>query len=183
MEKSGKEGSFTLIFIVLFISIAIASLWDVFPFIKNLVHYMLDPLIGRLLDWNILWGMTILIFIVNIFMTLIQKYATDQKKIKELKNEQKKISEEAKKFRDNPQKMMEINRKSLEFMPLMFKHSMRPMIYTGIPLILLFRWFIDYFSSSSLEGFKFFGFFSWFWYYLIVSIIFSMILRKIMDVH
>ena len=31
--------------------------------------------------------------------------------------------------------MADIYKKSFEFFPLMMKHSMRPIIYTGIPLI------------------------------------------------
>ena len=178
-----KESGFGLIFLVLIASIAIASLWDKVSIISKSVHSILDPLIGQLLNWNLTWGMTILVFIITIIMTLVQKYGTDQEKLKSLKEEQKIINEEMKKFRDNPQKVLELQKKQFEFLPIMMKHSMRPIVYTGIPLILLFRWFMDYFSSVSLEGFKFFGFFTWFWYYLVASIIFSIIIRKIFNVH
>ena len=110
----------------------------------------------------------------------MQKFKADKFDLRN-EEEKKKLQAEMKEFKDNPQKVLELQKKQFEFMPLMMKHSMRPIIYTGIPLILLFRWFMDYFSV--LPDFKFFGFFSWFWYYLILSIIFSSILRKIMNVH
>ena len=114
-------------------------------------------------------------------MTIAQKYGTDQKALKEIKAEQKKIQEEMKQYKDHPEKVAELTKKQFEFMPLMMKHSMRPIIYTGIPIILFFRWFMDIFEA--MPDFRFFGFFSWFWFYLVLSIIFSMILRKVMKVH
>ena len=182
MNKEGESNAiFFIIFLVMIISLIIASLWNTVPMIKDSIHSFLNPSIGALLNWDLLWGMTLLVFLISIFMTLVQKYGTDQETLKKLKAEQKELQKEMKEFRDDPAKVLELQKKSFEFMPLMMKHSMRPIIYTGIPLILLFRWFMDYFAA--LPDFRFFGFFSWFWYYLILSIIFSSILRKIMNVH
>ena len=180
MDAQGKEGSFKGIFIVMIVSLAIAALWDSLSFIKNTAHLILDPTAGSLLNWNLTLGMTILVLIIAIFMTLIQKYATDQKTLKEIKAEQKKLNQEAKQFRHDPEKMMEFNKKILPMSMQMMKLSMRPIIYTAIPLILFFRWFVDYFAA--FESFRFFGFLSWFWFYLLGSIIFSSILRKVLKI-
>ena len=179
LDKKGKEGSLMPILIILIISLIIAGMWDKNEIIKNTAHSILDPSIGALLDLNIVWGMLLIVLILSIIMTLGQKYATDQKTLKEMKKEQKKLSEEMKKVKDNPQKMMELQKESMKFMMPMMKLSMRGIIYTGIPLILMFRWFMDYFA---LHPYKFFGFITWLWFYLIFSIIFSTILRKYMDV-
>lgn len=180
MDNQGKEGSFKWIFVIMIVSLIIASLWHSFTFIKNTAHSILDPTAGALLNWNITLGMAVLVLIIAGFMTVLQKYATDQKSLKEIKEEHKKLSKEAKEFRNDPQKMMEFNKKMIPMSLKMFKMSMRPMIYTAIPLILFFRWFIDYFSV--IPEFRFFGFLSWFWFYLLGSIIFSSILRKIFKV-
>lgn len=180
MDTSGKEGSFKGIFIVMSLSLLIAFLWDNFSFIKNTAHLILDPSVGFLLNWNLTLGMTLVILFVSLIMTLAQKYGTDQNTLREMKREQKTLQEEMKKYKEHPEKMMEIQRKQLEFFPKMLKMSMRPMIYTAIPLILFFRWFMDFFTSIGDP--KFFGFLSWFWFYLLGSIIFSSILRKVMDV-
>ena len=180
LDKRGKEGSFTPVFIILIISLLIAFYWNKFPVIKNNAHNILDPSAGALLNWNITWGFVILILIISIFMTLIQKYATDQKTLKEMKKEQKQLQEEMKKFKDHPEKVMQLQKDSMKFMGPMMKLSMRGMIYTGIPLILMFRWFMDIFTT--LGNPKFFGFMTWFWFYLIVSIIISSVMRKYMDV-
>ena len=166
--------------IILFISMAIASLWNTFPIIKNSVHSVLDPSAGALLVWNLTIGMLIVVFIITLITTLIQKYATDQKALKELKQEQKILQEEMKKYKDNPAKISELSKKQLEFIPRTFKLTSRSVLFTGIPFIFFFRWFYDFFTSIGEP--KFFGFLSWFWFYLIFTMIFSSILRKMMKV-
>lgn len=182
MDNEGKEGSFKGVFIAMIASIFIAILWDSFPVIKNTAHAVLNPTAGALLNWNITLGMTILVFIISIFMTLIQKYGTDQETLKRMRNEQKRLNEEMKKVENSREKMMELQKESMKMAVPMMKLSMRPIVYTAIPLILFFRWFADFFSASGFSNFLFFGFLSWFWFYLIGSIIFSSILRKIMNV-
>ena len=180
MDAQGKEGSFAPMMIVMVASLLIAFLWDKIDFIKNSAGFILNPTAGALLNWNITWGMIITVLFISLVITIIQKYATDQKTLKEMKGEQKRLNEEAKKFRDNPEKMMEIQKESMKFMMPMMKLSTRALMFTGIPFILFVRWFNDFFAL--IGDFKFFGFLSWFWFYLIGSIIFSTIFRKILKV-
>jgi len=175
-----KEGSFKPIFFVMLVSLVIAFYWDKISFIKNSVHAILDPSAGALLNWNLTWGMLIIVFTIGLVTTIIQKYATDQKTLKELRKEQKILQEEMKKYKEHPEKLMELQKKQFEFLPKTMKLSMRAMIFTGVPFILFFRWFMDFFTAIGNP--KFFGFFSWFWFYLIFTIIFSSIFRKYMDV-
>ena len=175
-----KEAGFKGIFIAIVVSMLIALLWDSFSFIKNFAHSILDPTAGWFLNWNLVWGMLILVFLISLIMTLIQKYLTDQKALKEMKERQKALQEEMKKHKGHPEKLMEMQKEMFKFMPRMMKLSMRGVVYTAIPLILLFRWFFDFFSV--IEDYRFFGIFSWFWIYILGSIIFSSILRKVLDV-
>jgi len=179
MDNQGKEGSFKPLIIILFISLGIASLWNTFPIIKDSVHKILDPSAGALLNWNITYGFLVLIFILTLITTLAQKYLTDQKTMREMKAEQKKLSDEMKKFRHDPEKMMELQKEFTKFMMPMMKLGMRPMVFTGVPLILFFRWFMDIFTTM---GNPKFWIFSWFWFYLIMSIVISSILRKFLKV-
>ncbi len=174
-----KKGSMFLLFIFLIATLLLAYLWNIIPAIKDSVHAILDPTAGALLKWNLTWGMTILVFLITLAMTLVQKYTTDQKALKELKNEQKVLQEEMKKYKDRPEKIMELNKKNLEIIPKTFQLTMSSIIYTGIPIVLLFRWFMEVFAENP----KFFGFFTWIWYYILLSIIFSIILRKIFKVY
>ena len=179
MDNQGKEGSYMPIFIVLLISLGIAFYWDRFPLIKDTVHSILDPSAGALLNWHITYGFLILIFIITLIMTLAQKYLTDQETMKEMKAEQKKLGQDLKQLDPTSPEYKEMSMKSLEFIGPMMKLSMRPMIYTGVPIILFFRWFMDTFAEL---GSPKFWIFSWFWFYLIMSIVISSILRKILKV-
>lgn len=175
-----KGGSFKPVIFVMMASLAIAFFWDKILAIKETAHLILDPSAGALLNWNLTIGMLILVFIISLFITLLQKYATDQEEMRRIKKEQKELQEEMKKYKEHPEKLMSLQKKQFEFMGPMMKLSMRPMVFSGIPLILFFRWFWDFFNV--LGDPKFFGFLSWFWFYLIGSMIFSMILKKVLDV-
>jgi uncharacterized membrane protein (DUF106 family) len=185
-KKGRKEGSFLPIILVTFLSFAIFTYWDKIPFMKNAVHNVLDPSAGALLGWNLTIGMLVIIFIITLITTLIQKYTTDQKALKELRNEQKILQEEMKKFEHHPEKLAELSKKQFEFFPRTLKLTSRGVLFTGVPFILFYRWFYDIFSAmidpATGKSPLFFGFFSWFWFYMISMIIFSTILRKYLKV-
>ena len=168
----------TLMLIVMLASFVVAGLWNQ-DIIKNSVHFVLDPSAGSLMNFNPTLGMIIIVFLITLITTIVQKYGTDQAALKQIKNEQKKMQEEAKKYKSDPGKMMEFNKKQFEHMPKMFEMTMKPLVYTMVPFILFFRWFNDYFLINIV---KFLGFFSWFWFYLILSLIGSSIWRKILKV-
>lgn len=175
-----KKGSFVPIFIVLIASLLIASFWDKLLVIKHSVHAVLDPSAGALLNWNVTYGMILLTLIITLITTLFQKYTTDQETLRELKKEQKLLQEEMKKYKDHPEKLIELQKKQFEFIPKTFQLTMRPLLFTGVPVFLFIRWFMDYFSA--IPEFRFFGFLTWLWFYIICSIIFSVILRKVLKV-
>lgn len=180
MDTSGKEGSFMPLYIAMIVSLLIAFFWTHVSFIHDAAHAVLDPTAGAFLNWNLNWGMVILVLILSFLMTVIQKYGTDQSTLKEMKKEQKRLNEEMKKVKDTPDKFMALQKESMKLMGPMMKLSMRPVVYTAIPLILFFRWFQDYFAAAGNPHIL--GFFNWFWFYLIFSLIFSSFLRKWMDV-
>tara|TARA_Y100000310_G_scaffold336305_1_gene420455 strand:- start:1137 stop:1682 length:546 start_codon:yes stop_codon:yes gene_type:complete len=178
----GKKGSMKLLFIVMIASILIAMLWNSVPMVKDTVHLVLDPTAGSLLNWNTTYGMMFLVLIISLVIILFQKYGTDQETLRQIKKEQKEAQKEMKQYKNDPQKLLEMNKKQMEKMPQIFSITMRPLVYTFVPLVLFFRWFSDFFTTPGMEGFKFFGILTWFWFYLIMSIIFSSIFRKILKV-
>lgn len=180
-KKKNKEGSFKPIFIIMALSLVIAGFWDKVPFLKNAIHYVLDPTAGALLNMNLTFGMFVLIFTISLITTLVQKYATDQKTIRELKAQQKDLNKKSKEFAHDLEKRMALQKEMGPLTMKLMKHSMRPLMFTGIPFILLFRWFWDYFNAIP-DGVKFFGFMSWFWFYLIFAMIFGGVLRKVLKV-
>ncbi len=183
MDNKAK-GAFWPIILITAFSLLVALLWERVPFtfVKDAVHAALDPSAGALLNWNLTIGMLAVVFVITIITTLIQKYATDQKALLELRQEQKALQQEMRNNRDNPAKINELSKKQMEFIPRQFKLTSRTILFTGIPFILFFRWFYDYFANIPKESQLFFGFLSWFWFYLIFTLIFSGILRKVLKV-
>jgi len=175
-----KEGSFLPIIIIMIASLILVSLWDKIPKIKNSVHYILDPTAGFLLDWNLNLGMLIIVFVITLISTLVQKYATDQKTLKELKKQQKELQKKMKEHRHDHEKMMEFQKEQFKIMPLQMKLSMRTMVYIGVPFILFFKWFSDYFIAAGNP--KLWPGIGWIWFYLIGAVIIGIILKKYMDV-
>ncbi len=179
-NKAGKEGSFKMIFIFLIVSMLIAFNWENWAWMKDGIHYVLNPTAGWLLDWHMVIGMTLIVLIISYLTTLIQKYGTDQDTLKEMKKEQKEIQAQMKEFKQHPEKMAHLQKKQFSMMPKQMKLSMRTIVYTGIPFILFFRWFDDYFFA--LGDPKFFGFLGWLGFYLIATVLFSSLIKKKMDV-
>lgn len=109
--------------------------------------------------------------VVTIFITLIRYFLTDRVKMKEIRERQKKLREEMKQFKHHPEKMMELNQKMLEDFPEQMKQSFKPMLVTIIPVLLLFGWMRAVFAGTAIAS-------TWIWWYISASIIFSLILNK-----
>ena len=114
----------------------------------------------------------IIYLLVTIFITIISYYVTDRNLMKEIKEKQKRLKEEMKIHKDNPQKMMEINKQMMEDFPKQMKQSMKISVITIIPLLLLFNWLRPTFTQTTLAT-------NWIWWYIIASLIFSIVLRKV----
>jgi uncharacterized membrane protein (DUF106 family) len=160
--------------IVLGISFYIASQWDKLPIIRNSVGAVLDPTLGFFLDLNVYLGFVVIVGFTSLILTLSQKYLSDQETLKDLKKEQKELQKQMKEFKEHPEKLLQLQKKQMEAIPKTFKLSMRPILYTSIPVILLFRWF----SSQLIPVFG--GW--WILYYFIGAMIFSSIFRKLFKV-
>ena len=180
-----KEGSFRIVMIFMLISLVIAFQWDKWVAVKNAVHYVLDPSAGVLLNWNMLWGMIFIVLVLAVIMTIVQKYSTNQVELKRLKKEQKDLQKQVKALKHDPKKSMEIQKQIMPLTMKQMKLSMRSIAYTGIPFVLLYRWFYDYFGDIALvtgEPVRFLGFMGWVIFYLVATLAFSSIIRKYMKV-
>ena len=179
MEKS-KDGSFRIVAIFMFISLLIAVEWNKWTWLSGSINSIFNPTLGALLHWNLEIGMIIIIFVLSVIMTFVQKYTTDQDELKRLKKLQKELSKKSKEHAHDPKKSMEINKEMMSLAPKQMKLTMRTVVYTTIPFILFFKWFDGFFTAMGSP--KFFGFIGWFWFYFIVFMIFSSILKKKFDV-
>lgn len=168
-----KAGTIGLIF-VLALSLYIGYFWDSLDTVREGVKAVLDPTFGMLMEWNLLFGFLITVGIITLVLTLAQKFLTDQKELKKLRDEQKAVQKEMKEYKNHPEKLLELQKKSFETMPKMFHLTMRSFVYTGVPIILFFRWFQG--ILNPIWG----GW--WILYYIIAAMVFSSIFRKVLKV-
>ena len=109
---------------------------------------------------------------VSLFITIINYFILDKKKMRDLKARQKELQKQMKEYKDKPEKLAEINKELISHMGESFKHSFKPMLITLIPLLILFGWLRGVYAETDISG-------TWIWYYIGSSLIFSIILRKI----
>ena len=110
---------------------------------------------------------------VTLFMTLVSKYFTNQNRMKELKSLQKACNIKLKDAKGDMQKQSEIQKEMMSCSMELMKHSFKPTFITMLPLLALF-WWIRGVYTGVLDH--------WIWYYILVSIASSIILRKVFDV-
>ncbi len=119
---------------------------------------------------------------IAVLSSFVRMAVLDRDQMREMKDKIKKQQKEvkeaaksghAKKAQKAQEEMMKL---TLENM----KHSMKPLIYTFIPFILIFGWlrgeFGDVGTVSTLFGFSL----DWFWWYLVTAMLTSLILNKIL---
>jgi len=168
--------SLTILYLFLALSIVIGIFWDQVPIIKESANFILNPTAGRLLDYEINLGMIIITALISLFTIIVQKYTVDNASLRELKNDHKKMQQDMKSLKDNPEKLMELQGESMKKSMEVLSLSSKSFIYTTIPLVLFIRWFGDYFS---LVDVKIFGFMHWLFAYILFSLIFSIIFRRL----
>jgi uncharacterized membrane protein (DUF106 family) len=148
--------------------------------ITEIAVSIFDPLLGWAVNISPLTGLIIISFLIALISTLVYKFATDQNLMKNIKEEMKDLKNEIKKAANDPAKMDELNKRSIEKSMTQMKHSMRPTLWTIIPFLLVFVWLRVEYTDLAV---KFLWIDSWFWIYFLFSIIFSLVLKKILKVH
>lgn len=142
----------------------------------NFFNFTFGPIMNLPDPLNLL----IISFILTGLITLAYKYLTDQTKMKELKDEMKATQKKMKELKDQPDKVMSMQKdamkKNMEYM----KHSMKPMLFTFIPIIVIFGWLRNYYTALGNPTI-FFGL-TWIWAYIIFSVLISIVLRKILKI-
>lgn len=111
--------------------------------------------------------------LVTLFMTLITKYTTNQNRMKELKKIQKACQIKLKDSKGDMKKQQEIQKEMMDCSMELMKHSFKPMLITFIPLLILI-WWVRGVYTGVLSG--------WIWYYILASVVSSLIFRKVFNV-
>lgn len=130
------------------------------------------------------WFMIIAAFVIAFLISIIYKYTSNQQEVKRIRDDMKALQAKVKENKDDKEKMMEIQKeiagKSMEQM----KHSFKPMLYTFLPVILIFYWLRGLFEEmGTILIFPVVGWeLNWIWTYILFSFIFSLLLRKLLKV-
>tara|TARA_Y100000310_G_scaffold33948_1_gene32099 strand:+ start:175 stop:609 length:435 start_codon:yes stop_codon:yes gene_type:complete len=138
-----------------------------------------NSIFGSLIEVSPLMGLLVISFLLTLLISLSYKLLTDQKLMKEHKDEITQLQKEMKELKDNPTLMMEKQKILMEKNLKMMKHNFKPMLFTFIPLIIIFGWLRETYAPM---GKLIFGL-SWFWVYLISAVIFSIIIRKLLKIY
>jgi len=145
---------------------------------------VLESTFNFLFGWAVNISSTFAIFFITViatlFSTLVYKFTTKQKMIKELKEETKKLNKEMRASTNNPKRMKEIEKQLWSHNMTLMKQNLIPMIVTIIPFLLLFGWLRITFTDYIEPLFNYFG---WFGTYLIMTLILSLVFRKILKVY
>ncbi|HII17327.1 TPA: DUF106 domain-containing protein [Candidatus Woesearchaeota archaeon] len=110
-------------------------------FFENLFNPILDPIFGPILHLDPVWAIIIITFIITLIITVIYKFSTDQGAMKSLKQEMKDIQKQMREVKDDPKKVMELNKVSMQKAGEQMRHSLKPMLITMLPILIIFTWF------------------------------------------
>ena len=110
--------------------------------------------------------------IISLFISLVNYFVLDKDRVRELRDKQKHLNEQMKVHKENPQKLKEIQSEMMSHMGESMKHSFKPMIITTIPLLVVLPFIRHLFAETTIA-------YSWFWWYFVSAIVFSMIFRKL----
>lgn len=149
----------------------------------EIMDLVFSPLMGLP---NILIIICISVF-VGLISTIAYKFLTDQPLMKEYKEELKRSQKAMKENKDNPEKMREWSNKSMKANMKYMSQTMKPMLVTIIPFIIIFRWLGHTFGDTVIIPLPFTlpligASFEWLGTYVIFSLILTTGLRKLLKV-
>ena len=117
----------------------------------NIFDPVLDYVLSPLLKLPSIVGLLIITLAITFIITIIYKYTTDQVLLKSIRDKQKKLQEEMKKHRNDPKKVMKMQKEAFASSGEMMKESFKSMLYTFVPIIILFGWIATQFAFHPLE--------------------------------
>ena len=109
--------------------------------LMNLVYRLFDIILGWSFNIDPMLGVFVVSLVMGLLSTIVYKYFTDQKKLKELNVRRKELSEELKKNSSNPAKVKELNAELMKMGFLdQYKYTWKAMLITLLPFFLIFAW-------------------------------------------
>ncbi|MFQ5474488.1 MAG: EMC3/TMCO1 family protein [Candidatus Nanoarchaeia archaeon] len=100
----------------------------------------LDPVLLPFLKLPPILAIILLSLMISLLMVIAYKLLTNQAKMKELKDKQKDFQKRMKAQKKDPQKLMKMQKEAMVVNLEYMKHSMKPTLFTFIPIIIIFGW-------------------------------------------
>ena len=119
-------------------------------------------------------GVILIAVALSFLISLINHFVLDKARVKEIKQKQKDIQAEMSAHRKagNHEKALELNKEMLSYTGEIFKHSLKPMLITMVPILVIFGFIKGIFSETVIAK-------TWIWYYIGAALVSSMIFRKL----
>ncbi|HLD40425.1 MAG TPA: EMC3/TMCO1 family protein [Candidatus Nanoarchaeia archaeon] len=111
---------------------------------------VLNPVLGPFLNWNPALLILFVSLIISVIITVVYKFATNQKEMKRLKEQQKEFQKSMKELRHNPEEMMKIQKEAMKSNMDYMKHSLKSTLITMLPIILIFSWMAGHLSFEPI---------------------------------
>jgi len=119
--------------------------------IAMVLESLLNPIFGWVLPFPSWISIFIISFILTLVTTLIYKYTTNQSEMKRLKEDTKMYQKKLKELKGNPKKAMEMQKQAMAVNMEYMKHSFKPMLYTMLPLLIIFGWLSAHYAYEPLH--------------------------------
>ncbi len=101
---------------------------------------ILNPVFGPFLALGPAAAILILSLLISLITTLVYKYATNQVRMKELKDQMSDFKKKMKEHKSDPAKMMEMQKEAMKHNMEYMRHSLKATLITFLPIILIFGW-------------------------------------------
>ncbi len=112
---------------------------------------ILDTIMGPLLTMHPFLAILLISFILSLVITLAYKFLTNQSLMKDLRTEQNELQKKLKELKNHPEKAMKVQSDMMEINMKYMTHSMRPTLFTFIPIILIFGWLNSHMGYYPLQ--------------------------------
>jgi uncharacterized membrane protein (DUF106 family) len=113
---------------------------------------ILNPIFGPMLALPPLLTMVIISLIISLIIVFVYKYLTNQKLMKEMKDQLKAYQKEMKGLRNNPKELMAVQKKAMELNMKYMSHSLKPTLITFLPIIIIYGWLSAHLAYFPIEA-------------------------------
>jgi len=115
---------------------------------KEIIDMLLNPVFSWIFNLPPIVAILILSIVLGLLTTLLQKYMTDQAKMKRLKADTKKYQVQMKELqkKGETEKLMKLQKKMMPLQMDLMKESFRPLFVTMIPFLMIFFWLGNHFA-------------------------------------